>query len=560
MRQRSPKKSDQRSRDRAATANPAERLERRLSARTERWCVLGLLGAMVALRVLYLFEFAGAPNKSGDAEFFLDFARRIAAGDFFLRGESLIFSPFYYYFLAGVFAVVGEALPLVLSIQAGLGVLAAFLLWRLARDLFGPLSALLTLTLHVFYGLILFYEGQLMDASFSVILVAAMLLVLRRAGASGRLRDWLGGGVLLGLFVLTRPNVLPFVPLASGWAFWVSRPHGAVRGLVAAGIVVAGVAICVLPFTVRNRIVAGESMLITPHGGINFYVGNNENATGFFTPPKGMPPLPGVFNLETPRQVAEQESGRSGLSDAEVSSYWFHRGMEFVRANPDRFASLTLQRIRAYLNGRDVPINVDFDLFRDLSTALRLAFLSTGVLLPLGLVGMLRAAPAGRDHLLFILFFVSYSASVVLFFVAARYRLPVAPLLLLYGGFALRTLLADSVRPARGALTAAGLVVLLLVMNADLDLRIDPAYLAHSRGYTLETMERHDEAIVYYEQALAANPNLVLTHVHLARIFALRGDAVNAGRHYESAFRLAPEDAGVRAEVERFREYVRARR
>jgi tetratricopeptide (TPR) repeat protein len=271
-----------------------------------------------------------------------------------------------------------------------------------------------------------------------------------------------------------------------------------------------------------------------------------------------MPPLPGLFNREVPRAAAERATGRTGMKDGEVSGYWFSRGLEFIRENPTRWALLTLRKVRAFLNGREVPINVEFDFFRGLSKALRIAFLPMGVLLPLGLLGLVRAARRGPEQSLFLLWFVVCFASVVLFFVASRYRLPVVPVLLLHAGFAIRELLTDVARPARLSASAAGLAALLLFSNADLELRLNPAYVAHSRGYTLETMQRWDDAIAWYERALAADPRLVLTHVHLARIHAGRGDAARAGEHYEAALRLAPADPGVRAEVENFREHVRA--
>jgi len=542
----------------AAPSDPARAIERRLDARTERLVVLLLLAAMVALRVLLLSELGGAPNRSADAELFLGFARRIAAGDVFLRGESLPFSPFYFYFLAGVFAIAGENLTLVLAIQSAIGVGAAILLWRLARQVLGPLAALLTLALHLCYGVVLFFESQLMDATFSVPLATLTLWALHRAGASGRRTTWLGAGAALGLFALARPNVLLFLPFAAGWAYRrATGPATGPRAVAAAGVVAGALAV-ILPFTVRNLVVTGEPVLITAHGGINFWVGNNPNATGFFTPPPGMPPLPGPFNLAIPRAAAERASGRADMSDSEVSRYWFSRGLDFAREHPGRFVELFLRKTRALLNGREIPINVDFEFFRGLSRALRLAFLPTGVLVPLGILG-LALGGRGREHRLFQLWFVVVSASVVLFFVASRYRLPVVPVLLLHGGFALRSLLADAGRPARLALSASGLALLLLFSNSALEVRINPAYVAHSRGYTLETMERTDEAIVWYERALATDPTLVLTHLRLARIFALRGDAARAGEHYEAAFRLAPEDPGVRTEVQRFREHVRAR-
>jgi hypothetical protein len=554
-------RSQSRSPDRPTRrADPAARLERALAAGRERFVVLVLLAGMIALRVLFLAEFWHAPNRAADAEFFLEAARRIAGGDPFLGRETFLFSPFYSYFLAAIFAIAGEQLSIVLAIQCAFGVGAAILLWRLARNVFGPLSGLLTLGLHLFCGIVLFFEGQLMDATFSVDLAIAFLWAMHRAGRSGRSGAWLGAGVLLGLFALARPNVLLFTPFAAGWAFRTSARGGtSARGLTAAAGLAVGTLLCILPFTGRNWIMTRELVLITAHGGINFYVGNNENATGFFTPPAGMPPLPGLFNREVPKAAAELATGRTGMKDGEVSDYWFARGLAFIREHPSRWFALTLMKIRAFLNGREIPINVEFDFFRELSRALRIAFLPMGVLLPLGLLGLVRAARRGPEQSLFVLWFVVCSASVVLFFVASRYRLPVVPVLLLHGGFAIRELLADLARPARFGASVAALAALLLFSNSDLDLRLNPAYVAHSRGYTLETMERWEGAIAWYERALAADPRLLLTHVHLARIHARRGDAARAGEHYEAALRLAPEDPGVRAEVENFREHVRAR-
>jgi 4-amino-4-deoxy-L-arabinose transferase-like glycosyltransferase len=520
-------------------------------------CIGALLAVMAALRALYLLEFGEHANKSGDAEFFLALARRIAGGDVLLRGESLVFSPLYFYFLGAVFAVVGESHRWVLALQFALGIGSALLVHRLAREIFGPLSALLTLALCAFYGLVLVYEGQLMDASFSVLLPSAFLFLFHRAGRSRRATAWFPAGVVLGLFFLTRPNGLIFLPLAAAWVFLRAKesvPAG--RRAVATAALIGGTALAVLPVTLRNRAVTGEPVLLTSHGGINFYVGNNEHATGFFTPPPGMPPLPGVFNREIPRSVAERETGRTGMSDSEVSSYWFGRGFSFIRGNPAAFVRLTLRKTRALFNAREIPINVDFEFLREISSTLRIAFVPYGVVLPLGLIGM--ALPRGRrrENLFLHLYFASYALSVVLFFVTARYRLPLVPVLLVHAGFALRTLLARVGEPRAAAAPAVALAALLVVVNADLGVRFDPAILAHGRGYTLQTMGREDEAVAYYEEALRLNPRLVLTHLHLARIHAFRGAFDAANRHYEAAARLSPQDAALQEEWRKLRGWI----
>lgn len=551
------KKRKRRAAQPAAAGRPGlvARLEGRLSPKRLRLWVLGLLGIMVAIRAYYFLDLGHHLVLSADSEFFISLGRRIAGGDIFLQGESLIFSPLYYYFLGSVFAVFGETYQWALIIQFLLGIAGAYLLFLLAKDLFGPLAGLFTLALAAFYGLFVAYEGQILDASFSVFLPALFLWLLRRASVDGRFLWWLAAGLALGLFGLTRPNVMVFFPVAAAWALFAGRERWPLarrlRGL--AGVVL-GIACCFLPFTVRNFVMLDEPVLVTAHGGINFYVGNNPRATGFFTPPAKMPPLPGVFNLEVPRQVAEAQTGRTEMTDAEVSSYWLQQGLEFIRRQPERFVQLTLRKARAFFNAHELPLNVDFYLLRDISHSLKITFVPLGVLLPLGLVGMGLALRKWRTHWVFLLYFVTYAASVILFFIAARYRLPVVPVLMLYGGFAVKAALESLGRPGRFLAIAGALVLLLLLVNTNLPVRLNPAIVAHGRGHTLESMGKLREAVGYYQQALRLNPGLLGAHFNLARIYAQTGKFRRAWRHGETALRLAPEGTPLHGEVQQFLE------
>ena len=82
--------------------------------------------------------------------------------------------------------------------------------------------------------------------------------------------------------------MLVFFPIAAAWAFWAhgkNRPRP--KRLLALAWVVLGAALCIAPVTARNWFVTGEPVLITAHGGINFYIGNNPRASGTFTPAAG---------------------------------------------------------------------------------------------------------------------------------------------------------------------------------------------------------------------------------------------------------------------------------
>ena len=131
--------------------------------------------------------------------------------------------------------------------------------------------------------------------------------------------------------------------------------------------------------------------------------------------------------------MAERESGRTGLTDSQVSSFYYGKGLAFIREQPGPFIKLTLRKIMLFLNGYEIPSNIDFYFFRDIAWPLKMAFVPFGLLMPLGLLGMALSAGAWRKHLLYYLFFLTYSASLIIFFILARYRIPIAPVLIIYG-------------------------------------------------------------------------------------------------------------------------------
>src|SRR5688500_2091678 len=55
-------------------------------------------------------------------------------------------------------------------------------------------------------------------------------------------------------------------------------------------LLVAGVLIGIAPVAVRNVVVADQWSLVSSHGGLNFYMGNSETATGFYNQIPGITP------------------------------------------------------------------------------------------------------------------------------------------------------------------------------------------------------------------------------------------------------------------------------
>ena len=121
--------------------------------------------------------------------------------------------------------------------------------------------------------------------------------------ASGFSRKSAVAGVLFGLQILNRPNII--VAVAG-----VILSLLLIRRLRIAALVVAGVLAALAPVVVRNAAVAHQFALACSQGGLNFYIGNHAGATGQYVA------VPGVrANMEgqseDTRRVAEQATGRS---------------------------------------------------------------------------------------------------------------------------------------------------------------------------------------------------------------------------------------------------------
>jgi len=215
----------------------------------------------------------------------------------------------------------------------------------------------------------------------------------------------------------------------------------------------------------------------------------------------------------------------------------------YVKAEPVHFAADLFRKAAWLVSGNEMPRNVSVYPFRDRSRVLApLVWQAGPFAFPFGLVGalavlgMVLAPRRGSGHAWICAHLLVYAASVVLFFPAARYRLPVIPLCILFavlGAERLRALFAHR-RPGRLAaaiLTAACLVAVnwpLAFPTAGVNFE---AELHTNVGVGLQVRGRVEEALQAYARALARDPTLAAAHYY--RGTALRdrgrtGEAVTA--------------------------------
>jgi len=360
------------------------------------------------------------PDTTMDTGAYLELAKQVIAGNWTLGPGLYYVSPLYIYFLAFVFGPT-ESLTAVRVVQVILGTAGVGAIFLSTREWFGERAAWIAASLAALTGVITFYEVVLLQSSLDTALTAGALLFLTFALTRGAPRWYVLTGATFGVMTLNRPNVIA-AALVIGAILLI------VRRVKSATWLAVGLAVSLAPATIRNVVAAREWSPMSSQGGLNFYIGNNPSAYGFYVNAPGVPPTIEGQRSGT-RAVAEAALGRP-LTDKQVSDYFFGLGWAWIRQNPRAWLRLFVTKAFYLLNAQHTSLPLSYPFYAyDTGTLLRLLFVGTGLLAPLGLVGLAfgawTMAPQRRQAFwLWLAFVPAYFLSVVAFFVAERYRLP----------------------------------------------------------------------------------------------------------------------------------------
>ncbi|MCY4603181.1 MAG: tetratricopeptide repeat protein, partial [Gemmatimonadetes bacterium] len=167
-----------------------------------------------------------------------------------------------------------------------------------------------------------------------------------------------------------------------------------------------------------------------------------------------------------------------------------------------------------------------------------------GLVAPLALLGLFAflRSPEPPEGRLLALFVACYALSVVLFFVTGRYRLPAAPVLLLFAACGVRALWH---RPWPTLAAVAALLIFCNVATGAMD-REGDAHEHYYLGYAYEERDMPAHAARHYRHAIARDPSFAEPLLALA---ALHGEAERYGKAielYRRYLKTQPKDVDVR--------------
>ena len=497
-------------------------------------------GAAFALRLLYIFQSQRSPFYDFplvDAKAYTQAAAAMALGHF---GDQPFWQPpLYPHFLGALYALFEPSFTLPRLVQAALGATLCLLIFRLGR-VFSPAVGYLAAGLAACYGPFIFFEAELLPPALALVLNLLALWALLWA-VEGRSRRLLLPGFLFGLAALCVANVLAFVPVAALWLVWVRRGR-----LVGVAALLLGTALAVAPVTLRNYYVSGDWVLISYNAGLNFYIGNNAQ----YGETVAIQPGPAWLELTARPRV------EAGVTQPSAQSrFFFAEAWDFIRHQPFAYLKLLLYKLYLFWHGDEIGRNQDLYFAREYAPLLQVLLWKYGVAFPFGLLAPLALVGLGLSYrngllrrpepLLLALFAGAYMLTVVAFFVSARYRLPVIPILLMFAAYGGRELYLLWRRGAyRDLLVGCGAAFLLAVacnfrvgaMNVEGD-----AHTHYRLGYVYEKKGLPINAIAAYEKALTLDPDIKWARFNLASLYARSGEYNRAVAGYGEFIRRFPE-------------------
>jgi tetratricopeptide (TPR) repeat protein len=553
--------------------------------RLPRPWVGAIFALALAVRMIHLWQMRGTAYFSvlmGDARGYDQWAQRLAAGDWV--GTDVFYqAPLYPYFLGLIYAVAGHDLLAVRLVQAVVGSLSAVLVAVAAARLFSPRAGMVAGTALALYAPAIFFDALIQKSVLDVAFVSAALaaIAIIVTGGHDRRLPWLGLGLAIGALSLTRENALVLVPVLGVWS-WLGVGHHRLGRVAGLAVFLTGVAVALGPVAARNAAVGGGIYLTTAQFGPNFYIGNNAAADGSYVALRFGRGSPEFERLDA-TELAERAEGRP-LSPAEVSRYWTRRAIAFITGQPGAWLRLQGRKAALLVNAAEMLDTESQESHAEWSWPLRVLGPIThfGVLVPLAVVGVWLTWPDRRR--LWALYAIggTFAVTTLAFYVFARYRFPLVPLLVVFAAAGLAHVAAQwrtwptarrlRVTAVAGVTALACLVPVTSTARARAitetnlgtalhdDGRLEEAAARYRRaleiapdyvpalnnlGISLRALGRTDEAIRTYGEGLRLRGDYPDLHFNLANALLADNRADEAAEHFRQASAGLPDSAGV---------------
>ncbi len=453
-----------------------------------------------------------------DSRYYYHWAQNIVHGEGL--GHTVFFmSPLYPIFLAFSLWLFGESVHsgILLQLVLSLGTLG-LIGWFTSRR-FGNVAGLIAGLLYTFYAPSIYYDSVLQSSTLILFLTMVALTFLDEAEQSGNRRWVILAGLTIGLSALARPNALILLPFFAFVFIHKWKKYG-VELLV---ILLFTTLLIIFPAILRNYLKGGEWLLTTNSAGVNFFIGNHQQANGLYTEPPWLTSAEPAMEALDYQEEAQRRLGRP-LTINQASWFWMKQGVDWILHHPVDWTKLELRKIVYFFNRVESPNNVSFYGVREYSKILQgIGFINFGWIAPLGLIGLFLARR--EDGWWFpAMLVLAYLIASLLFFVSGEYRYPIMGILIGYGaGMITRTvnkLRQKEIETAQFAMIS----LLILLMICNIPWKVMKSLSSPKMDYfnwASVSFEQGDltNAVLLFTATIAWDPTWREPHLQLAQVY-----------------------------------------
>ena len=334
------------------------------------------------VRLIALARLTSSPfllPNSGDMHFYDEWARQILHGRFtdYFAFYGL---PLYAYLLAFFYKIFGYSPFVPGFLQACLDAGTATLLYKIAIRIFqapdepGPVESrarvigLLAAAGWAFFIPAQAYSVTLMPTAWGVFVFWFLVWQIMKVDHAPSPLRCLTYGALIGI-----ATILFIVPLLLAALLLRKRCDPASRSpwadrIFAVALLFLGIGAGTSPCWIHNYFVARDPVFLSAHSGINFWLGNNPEATGY-------PNFPGLHTaqaamLKDSIDLAQAAAGRS-LKRSEVSEFWSAKARAYISSDFGKWLQLMGRKLVNFWNAFE---------YDDISVIAK--FRGSGVILP----------------------------------------------------------------------------------------------------------------------------------------------------------------------------------
>ncbi|MCD4655591.1 glycosyltransferase family 39 protein, partial [bacterium] len=235
----------------------------------------------LVLRMVWILQYQQSPMFNYpllDFTFFDQRAHEILSGQWF--SKDYLFNPLYPLYLVLIYPIFGTDLFFPRLIQAVLGAFNVILVFHIARYSFNRSTAFFSAILTAIYLPLIYFDAILMATSLITFLLLSLTVCLISAQAQNKFLLYFLSGTLMGFVILGRPNFLLLLVALFVWIIASAPETGILKNIYKCFLFFVGVLLIISPITIHYWFADQEFIIVAPHGGINFYIGNNPEATG----------------------------------------------------------------------------------------------------------------------------------------------------------------------------------------------------------------------------------------------------------------------------------------